>query len=86
MNDLLEQLLAEAQVRNTLPPPQLCRLLRLRAGLSQSQLAEVVGVDRASVSRWEAGLRHPRRRAAVRYAEVLERLATQTAQREVNTG
>ena len=33
--------------------------LRKAAGLTQAQLAELVGVDQATVSRWESGERWP---------------------------
>jgi transcriptional regulator with XRE-family HTH domain len=33
--------------------------LRKAAGLTQAQLAEMVGVDQATVSRWEQGERSP---------------------------
>ncbi len=39
-------------------PPKL-RKLRERLGLSQQQLARRLGVDRATVTRWENGTRRP---------------------------
>jgi len=49
--------------------------VRRAAGISQGELAAAVGVTPACVSRWEAGIRRPRGASAIRYAEVLARLA-----------
>lgn len=56
---LLKQHLARAQLRRTLPDPADRRLLRKRLGLSQQQLADVLGVQRVTVARWELGARNP---------------------------
>ena len=45
---------------------------RKRAGLTQQQLAEKVGVNRVSIARVEAGSRAPSMALALRIAEVLE--------------
>ena len=71
----LDQVLTQARVRKTLPAPRARRLLRERAGLSQADLAAVLGVSDGTISRWETGARYPRRAALTAYAEVLERLA-----------
>lgn len=42
--------------------------MRKRAGLTQSGLAEVLGVHPLTVTRWELGTMHPR-------AEMLKRIA-----------
>lgn len=34
------------------------RALRMRQGLSQEQLAEVCGVSRQAISKWERGVSH----------------------------
>lgn len=74
--DMLERLLAEAQARRELPAPAVRRLLRERAGLSQADLAQVLGVTRPAVTRWESGCRTPAGKLASDYAAVLERLGT----------
>jgi DNA-binding XRE family transcriptional regulator len=79
MNDPLDQLLAEARMRRSLPEPPLRRLLRERAGLSQQEVADAIGVSRPAVTRWENGLRLPRTVARARYAELLERLREEVA-------
>jgi transcriptional regulator with XRE-family HTH domain len=46
------------------------RELRLRASLSVRDVADCIGVDAATLSRWERGECRPRREAAVRWVEV----------------
>jgi transcriptional regulator with XRE-family HTH domain len=48
--------------------------LREAAGLTQADLARLVGVTAAAVSRWEAGLRTPRGTSAIAYAKALRRV------------
>jgi HTH-type transcriptional regulator/antitoxin MqsA len=76
MDDALDALLARQARLRRLPDPSIRRALREHHGLSQGQLADLLGVDRASVSRYESGDRSPRPSIAERYLEVLERLAT----------
>lgn len=49
--------------------------IRRAAGVSQGEIAAVVGVTPACISRWEAGDRRPRGPAAIAYARVLRELA-----------
>ena len=72
--DLLDAALTHAR-RRRLPDPGIRRLLREQAGLSQDELAEVLGVSRPAVTRWELGKRTPRGDLAERYAAALDRLA-----------
>lgn len=72
---VFEELLSEARTRRTLPPPAVCRALRERVGLTQAEVATLLGVDKSAVTRWENGHRFPRRRARLAYAALLERLA-----------
>jgi transcriptional regulator with XRE-family HTH domain len=72
---ILETLLDQARQRRGLPPPPIRRALREQAGLSQGDVARVLRVDRASVSRWESGDREPRRRFVSAYAALLDQLA-----------
>ena len=55
----------------TLPPPSVRRALRSGAGLSQSELAAVLGVTRACIARYEGGQREPRGELRTAYAEAL---------------
>lgn len=70
----LDNLIATSRLRRSLPDPPMRRYLRERAGLSQAEVAAVVGVTEGAVSRWESGQRTPRRALNVRYAELLDRL------------
>lgn len=51
------------------------RTIRNAAGLSLQELAEEIGVDPATLARWEVGKAKPRREAALRWAVVLDQLA-----------
>ncbi len=56
------------------------RARRQRFGLSLSEVAAVVGVSSAAVSRWETGLRRPTRHAgALAYHDLLQQLADDDA-------
>jgi DNA-binding transcriptional regulator YiaG len=55
----LDKLLARAKRRQALPLPAECRQLRVRVGISQAELAAVVGVTAPTLSRWETGARKP---------------------------
>jgi DNA-binding transcriptional regulator YiaG len=85
--DLLDQLLADANAQRSLPEPAVRRVVRQRAGLSQGDVARVLGVNRVSVTRWESGAREPRRSNAVSYAALLDRLVRRSSPdaEEVNT-
>ncbi|MEC3992034.1 helix-turn-helix transcriptional regulator [Actinacidiphila sp. DG2A-62] len=67
---LLEQVPSDA-----LPPPAERRRLREAAGLSQAQIATVLGTRREAVGSWEAGQREPRPPQRAAYARLLEGLA-----------
>lgn len=68
---LLRQHLAKARLRRALPDPADRRFLRRRIGLSQDQVAQVLGVHRVSVARWESGLRNPSTEHLEPYMRVL---------------
>jgi transcriptional regulator with XRE-family HTH domain len=75
---MLDDALARARDRRRLPPPEARRLIRERAGLSQSDIAEACAVTREAVARWEAGDREPRDANLTRYLAVLDRLARES--------
>ncbi len=67
--------LARGKARRRLQDePEMGRILRRRAGLSQQDVAGLVGVKRSAVARWERGTRTPRATALERYVQLLERL------------
>ena len=75
MFDAIHNSIEEARLRRTLPNPETCRLLRLRAGVPQHAVAEAIGVRQTTVSRWERGRRHPRGEQLRGYLEALDLLA-----------
>ena len=70
----LKQLIKRSQARKQLPPPEMRRLIREQARLSQEDIAGVLKIDRATVSRWESGERTPRGKLAETYKQLLDRL------------
>jgi len=68
--DMIEELL---WVRDTCSSGR-ARNLRLDGGLSCAEVARPLGVDQATVWRWEEGLRKPRGELALRYAALLRTL------------
>ena len=47
------------------------RKLRIQKGLTQSQLANLMFVNKATISKWESGIRQPAAAMIIRLAEVL---------------
>jgi transcriptional regulator with XRE-family HTH domain len=76
--DGLSEAIRAARARRALPAPRVRRLVREAAGLSQQAVADALGVTRATVTRYEGGLRSPRDPGA--YLAVLERLAAEAGQ------
>lgn len=72
----VNEVLARGRARRTwrTEPAALARLVRNRAGLTQAELADVLGVDRSAVSRWESGARTPRSAVLARYMDLLDRI------------
>jgi DNA-binding transcriptional regulator YiaG len=74
----LDELLGQIRVRRALPEPAVRRELREAAGLTQREVGRVIGVDEATVSRWESGARAPRGLRRESYAALLKRLGEET--------
>ncbi|MEU8837435.1 helix-turn-helix domain-containing protein [Streptomyces sp900116325] len=74
MSDPLRRIDALVE-EDTLPTPQVRQRLRLAVGLTQTEVAEAIGVKRLAVARWEAGLAQPHRGNRRAYAHLLRRLA-----------
>ena len=74
-HDALSEILEKRRAKRRLPEPRVRRLVREQAGLSQADLAHVLGVDPATVSRWESGERDPRPAQLGPYVAALDRLA-----------
>jgi DNA-binding XRE family transcriptional regulator len=70
----IEKVLEQGRARRSLPEPDDRRLIRERAGVSQHDVANALGVTRPTITRYEVGRRTPRGELAVEYARLLERL------------
>ena len=72
----MDRVLARGRARRAwrAEPAGVARFTRERAGLTQREMAALLGVDRSAVSRWEAGVRAPRAAVLERYLQVLERV------------
>ena len=68
------ELVDEVRRARRLPPPKLAKAIRLEAMLTQEQVAQVLGVDRVTVARWELGVRTPRGAHRLAYADLLHDL------------
>ena len=64
----------EAVEKRLLPSPQTRRSLRAAAELTLTDMAEILGVSKSSVSRWERGLRRPRSPVRQSYIRLLRHL------------
>jgi DNA-binding transcriptional regulator YiaG len=77
MSSIVDRLQARAAQERSwpqLPSPAACVAIRRAARASQEDLALELGVDRATVSRWENGERLPSGPHRARYVEVLHDL------------
>ena len=72
-----EIILANGRARRRLPDPEERRFLRKRAGLTQQQVADALGVSRVSVTLWESGRRSPGKHHWSDYLALLDRLAAE---------
>lgn len=73
----IDTLIYQAE-RRRLPPPEVRRVLRRNAGLSQNTVAKEFKVARTTITRWENGIRTPRGEQLEAYVELLERLKAAT--------
>ncbi|MFE3584420.1 helix-turn-helix transcriptional regulator [Streptomyces vinaceus] len=74
MSDPLRRIDALVE-EDTLPTPQVRQQLRLAAGLTQTEVADAIGVKRLAVAQWEAGRAQPHRGNRRAYAHLLRKLA-----------
>ncbi|MEU2415145.1 helix-turn-helix transcriptional regulator [Streptomyces sp. NPDC013099] len=74
MSDPLRRIDALVE-EDTLPTLKVRQQLRLAAGLTQSEVAEAIGVKRLAIARWEAGTTQPHRGNRLAYAHFLRKLA-----------
>ena len=72
--DITEVLAAGAERRLVLPEPERRKAIRVAAGVTQREVASLIGVTKVTIHRYESGDREPRGERRVRYAEALEAL------------
>jgi DNA-binding transcriptional regulator YiaG len=75
--DPMHAVLEEVRMARSLPSPKMARAIREAAQLSQDRVADALGVSRVCVSRWELGLRKPRRKNRAAWAALLAALSAQ---------
>jgi DNA-binding transcriptional regulator YiaG len=68
-------------LRHLLPAHDARRELRVACGMTLQDIANEVGVDKATVMRWERGKRDPSRHHIEAYVTVLVRLASELEMR-----
>lgn len=64
--------LKEKARQRQLPPPHVARAIRLRARITQAELAEALGVAQPTIAHWEAGRKKPSPAHAGEYAAALD--------------
>ncbi|MCW3039253.1 MAG: hypothetical protein JWM31_1158 [Solirubrobacterales bacterium] len=72
-------LVDEVRMAKRLPAPEVARMIRISAGVSQTRLAQELNVHRMTVARWETGKRRPRAQVRVKYADLLDQLRREVA-------
>jgi transcriptional regulator with XRE-family HTH domain len=75
VDDLIAELLAKKAAQGTLPAPRIRKAIRVEAGASQQQVADAIGVARATIAAYECGTRRPAGKHLTAYVAILERLA-----------
>lgn len=72
-------LLREVREKRELPSPDAARLIRQAAKVSQARMAAALGINRATLSRWESGQIRPRGDQLSRYLRLLNELQRELA-------
>jgi DNA-binding transcriptional regulator YiaG len=67
-------LIDEVRASRRMPSPEIARMIRRAAHVSQDRMARELGVDRITLYRWENGLARPRPEAQTKWAALLEQL------------
>jgi DNA-binding transcriptional regulator YiaG len=70
MDDLRNLARAHERLRDR----RTARAIRIRAGITEAQMAQALNVSQSTISRWEGGSRQPRGQAAVRWVQILNEL------------
>lgn len=75
---LMMNVIDEARARRSLPAPALAKAIREAAGVSQSAVARTLGLNRMTISRWEAAFCRPSAQHLNAYADLLRALEAET--------
>ena len=76
---LARSLEERARLRTRLPTPDECRRLRVAALIEAQEMAQELGINKATLWKWESGVSSPTGPTRDRYAELLENLAKAVA-------
>lgn len=68
-----------------LPPPDQRKAIRVAYGVSQGDVASVLGVSRLTVSMWERGQTEPKTEHAERYAALLDSMSRAKTESETES-
>lgn len=85
-SDPVDALLRSGPRRTHLPEPAERARLRGDYGLTRAEVAEAIGVTRATVAGWESGRTEPQGATRAAYAKLLEGIAAQLAPAEPDSG
>jgi DNA-binding transcriptional regulator YiaG len=81
LDDRIERLIQEMRQLPALPPvPERVRI-REAAGVTQAEMAAVLGCSTPAISKWENGERVPTKFAMLAYGKLLDALAKLIAER-----
>ena len=75
--DPIESLIEEVRARQAFPAE--ARKTRIAAGVSQRRMAEALGIDRSTLTLWEAGRQQPRAGHLERWRQLLTQLKREVA-------
>ena len=64
-------MLDQVREASKLPTPEIARLIRFAAGVTQAEMADELGVHRVTFARWEAGTRVPSRKSRAAWNQQL---------------
>jgi DNA-binding transcriptional regulator YiaG len=77
----VDELLRYVRRRQDLPPPEMRRYIRETAGVTQADMARVLGTTVPAIIGWERGEREPSGKFLQPYADLLHNLAWELIRR-----
>jgi transcriptional regulator with XRE-family HTH domain len=67
-------LVEQVRIERRMPSPATAKVIRRTAGVSLERMADEIGVDRATLMRWENGENRPRPAHCAKWAALLDEL------------